>query len=116
MMWTSEPPHWLDIAFGDGDSGPSGCSGRTMQDGNRVVPDRATATPLDHLIIAATSLLPNNWLGLRLAILLRRAVTMRLPDDAGIDVERWGLHMRLHPRHSGCEKGLLFTAQVYWGD
>jgi FkbM family methyltransferase len=85
----------------------------TMPDGNTVVPDRATATPLDHLIIAATSLLPNNWLGLRLAILLRRAVTMRLAGDAGIDVERWGLRMRLHPRHSGCEKGLLFTPQMY---
>jgi FkbM family methyltransferase len=84
-----------------------------MQDGNTVVPDLATATPLDNLIIAATSRLPNNWLGLRLAILLRRAVTMRLPGDAGIDVERWGLRMRLHPRDNGCEKGLLFTPQMY---
>jgi FkbM family methyltransferase len=51
---------------------------------------------------------------LRLAILLRRAVTMRLnyPDGA-LDVERWGLRMRLHPRDNGCEKNLLFTPRMY---
>jgi FkbM family methyltransferase len=117
----------LDIRFGYRDSGPLSmqtsrscgcCAGpktlkMAMQDGKTVVPDRATVTALDQLIIAATSRLPNNWLGLRLAILLRRTVTMRLPGDAGIDVERWGLRMRLHPRHNGCEKGLLFTPQMY---
>jgi FkbM family methyltransferase len=68
---------------------------------------------LDRCVITATSRLPDNWWGLRLAILLRRIVTMRLADDAGIDLERWGLHMRLHPRRNGCEKGLLFTPQMY---
>jgi FkbM family methyltransferase len=68
---------------------------------------------LDRLVIAATSALPDNRLGLRLAILLRRIVTMRLADDAGIDVERWGKRMRLHPRRNGCEKGALFTPQMY---
>jgi hypothetical protein len=34
---------------------------------------------LDRLIIGVTRRLPDNWLGLRLAILLRRAVTMRPP-------------------------------------
>src|ERR1700733_11751706 len=68
----------------------------------------------DHLVIAATRRLPDNWLGLRLAILLRRAVTMRLPYPAGaLDVERWGLKVRLHPRDNGCEKNLLFTPQMY---
>jgi FkbM family methyltransferase len=68
----------------------------------------------DHLVIGATRRLPDNWLGLRLAILLRRAVTMRLPYPAGaLDVERWGLKMRLHPRDNGCEKNLLFTPQMY---
>jgi FkbM family methyltransferase len=68
---------------------------------------------LDGLVIAATSRLPNSRLGLRLAILLRRIVMMRLADDAGIDVERWGLRMRLRPRRNGCEKGALFTPQMY---
>jgi FkbM family methyltransferase len=68
---------------------------------------------LDRLVIALTSRLPDHWLGLRLAILLRRIVTQRLTGDCGIDVERWGLRMRLHPRRNGCEKGLFFTPQMY---
>jgi FkbM family methyltransferase len=68
---------------------------------------------LDRIVIAATSRLPDNWLGLRLAIGLRRIVTMRLTGDDGLDVEHWGLRLRLHPRHNGCEKGVLFTPQMY---
>lgn len=66
----------------------------------------------DRTVIAATSRLPSNWLGLRLAILLRRLVTMRLAAGA-LDVERWGLRLRLHPLDNGCEKGLLFTPQMF---
>jgi FkbM family methyltransferase len=68
---------------------------------------------IDRLVMAATSRLPDNWLGLRLAILLRRIVTARLRGDGGLDVVRWGLRMRLHPRRNGCEKGVLFTPQMY---
>jgi FkbM family methyltransferase len=68
---------------------------------------------LDRKVMAATSSLPNNWLGLRLAIGLRRIITMRIADDNGLDVVRWGLRMRLHPRRNGCEKGALFTPQMY---
>jgi FkbM family methyltransferase len=68
---------------------------------------------IDRAVIAVTSRLPNNWLGLRAAIGLRRIVTMRMAPDSGMDVERWGLRMRLHPRDNGCEKGLLFTPQMY---
>jgi FkbM family methyltransferase len=64
--------------------------------------------------MAMTKPLPDTWAGLRLAILLRRAVTMRLPyPDGALDVERWGLCMRLHPRDNGCEKNLLFTPRMY---
>lgn len=64
--------------------------------------------------MAMTKPLPDNWVGLRLAILLRRAVTMRLAyPDGALDVERWGLRMRLHPRDNGCEKNLLFTPRMY---
>lgn len=60
---------------------------------------------LDRFIIRLTSPLPDNWFGLRLAILLRRAVTMRLKyPDGALDVERWGMKVRLHPRDNGCEK------------
>jgi FkbM family methyltransferase len=68
---------------------------------------------LDNTVMAATGRLPNNWLGLRLAIGLRRIVTMRMEGDAGLDVVRWGLRMRLHPRRNGCEKGVLFTPQMF---
>jgi FkbM family methyltransferase len=67
---------------------------------------------LDRAVIAITRRLPDNWLGLRLAILLRRVVTMRLAAGA-LDVERWGLRLRLYPRDNGCEKNLLFTPQMY---
>jgi len=70
--------------------------------------------PFDRAVIAFTSRLPNNWLGLRLAILLRRFVTLRLAYPNGaLDVVRWGLCLRLHPRDNGCEKNLLFTPQMY---
>jgi FkbM family methyltransferase len=70
--------------------------------------------PFDRAVIAFTSRLPNNWLGLRLAILLRRLVTVRLAyPDGALDVVRWGLCLRLHPRDNGCEKNLLFTPQMY---
>jgi FkbM family methyltransferase len=69
---------------------------------------------LDRLVMALTKPLPDTYAGLRLAILLRRAVTMRLAyPDGALDVERWGLRMRLHPRDNGCEKNLLFTPRMY---
>jgi FkbM family methyltransferase len=68
---------------------------------------------LDSKVIAATSRLPNNWLGLRIAIGLRRIATMRMQDGDGMDVVRWGLRLRLHPLDNGCEKGALFTPQMY---
>ena len=69
---------------------------------------------LDRLVIALTKPLPDTYAGLRLAILLRGAVTMRLAyPDGALDVERWGLRLRLHPRDNGCEKNLLFTPRMY---
>ena len=60
---------------------------------------------LDRSVIALTSRMPLNWLGLRLAILLRRISTMRLEHPAGaLDVMRWGMRLRLHPIDNGCEK------------
>ena len=83
---------------------------------NSSTPTFGTLAPgwLDRMVMAMTKPLPDNWVGLRLAILLRRAVTMRLAyPDGALDVERWGLRMRLHPRDNGCEKNLLFTPRMY---
>jgi FkbM family methyltransferase len=66
----------------------------------------------DRAILTLTSAMPVNRLGLRLAIFLRKLVTLRLTAGA-LDVERWGLRMRLHPLDNGCEKNLLFTPQMY---
>lgn len=67
---------------------------------------------LDRAVLTCTSALPNNWLGLRLAIGLRRIV-MKRQAARPFDVERWGLRLRLHPSDNGCEKNLLFTPQMY---
>jgi FkbM family methyltransferase len=69
--------------------------------------------PFDRTIMAVTSRLPDSWAGLKLAMALRRLVTMRMEPTGALDVERWRLRMRLHPRDNGCEKNLLFTPQMY---
>jgi FkbM family methyltransferase len=67
---------------------------------------------LDRFALALTRAMPNNWLGLRLAILLRRAVTMRLGRGA-LDTELWGMRLRLYSLGNGCEKNALFTPQMF---
>jgi FkbM family methyltransferase len=69
--------------------------------------------PFDRAIMALTGRMPDNWAGLKLAMALRRLVTMRMETASALDVERWRLRMRLHPRDNGCEKNLLFTPQMY---
>jgi FkbM family methyltransferase len=64
------------------------------------------------MVIGLTSRLPPNYFGLRVAIGLR-LVIRRLSRDEGIDVVRWGKKIRLHPLRNGCEKGLLFTPQMF---
>src|SRR5260370_7458906 len=72
------------------------------------------AGSFDRAVIALTSRLPDNWLGLRLAIALRRLVTMRLAyPDGALDVIRWGVRLRLHPRDNGWEQNPLFTPHLY---
>jgi FkbM family methyltransferase len=69
--------------------------------------------PFERAIMALTVRMPDNWAGLKLATALRRLVTMRMETAGALDVERWRLRMRLHPRDNGCEKNLLFTPQMY---
>lgn len=63
-------------------------------------------------VLNATSHLPNNNLGLRLAMALRKIVMLPL-GDGGLDVTRLDSRLRLYPRNNGCEKGLLFTPQMF---
>lgn len=67
---------------------------------------------LDRLVLAITRSMPDNWLGLRGAMIFRRIV-MATIGDAGIDTTLWGLRLRLYPRGNGCEKNALFTPQMY---
>ena len=67
---------------------------------------------LDRAALALTRAMPNNWLGLRLAILFRRIVTSRLGRGA-LDTELWGMRLRLYALGNGCEKNALFTPQMF---
>jgi FkbM family methyltransferase len=67
----------------------------------------------DRAVMALTVRLPDTWAGLKLATALRRLVTMRMDTAGALDVTRWRLRIRLHPRDNGCEKNLLFTPQMY---
>jgi len=67
---------------------------------------------LDRCALALTRAMPNNWLGLRLAILFRRIVTMRLGRGA-LDTQLWGMRLRLYALGNGCEKNALFTPQMF---
>ena len=71
-----------------------------------------TPGALDRLALSLTRAMPNNWLGLRLAILFRRIVTSRLGRGA-LDTELWGLRLRLYALGNGCEKNALFTPQMF---
>jgi len=72
--------------------------------------------PAERAVLAMTSALPDSWLGLRLAMALRRPALnclARHGREAALDVRRWGVKLRLHPLDNGCEKNLLFTPQMY---
>jgi FkbM family methyltransferase len=85
-----------------------------MQSPTNEPPFGARAPNLfDQAVMALTMRLPDGWAGLKLATALRRLVTMRMDTAGALDVTRWHLRMRLHPRDNGCEKNLLFTPQMY---
>jgi FkbM family methyltransferase len=113
MVWLSRT---ACVSVVKADISPAATSGIVMaaETTTTIEPYGALAPgALDRAVIAMTSGMPVNWLGMRLAIGLRRIVMKRLPEDGGVDVQRWGLRLRLHPRHNGCEKNLLFTPQFY---
>jgi FkbM family methyltransferase len=63
-------------------------------------------------IIGRTQSLPNNWLGRRLYVFLRRIATPLLRHDP-LDVERLGARMRLYPYNNICDKKVLFTPHFF---
>jgi FkbM family methyltransferase len=67
---------------------------------------------LDRAVLKATRAMPDNWLGLRLAMMFRR-ITMNRLGRAGLDTALWGMNLRLYPRGNGCEKNALFTPQMF---
>jgi FkbM family methyltransferase len=68
---------------------------------------------LDRAVLALTRRLPANWLGLKLAMALRRVTTTRLGKGA-LDTTIWGAaNLRLYPVGNGCEKSALFTPQMF---
>ena len=67
---------------------------------------------LDQLVLSLTRRMPGSWLGLRAAFLLRRITTTRI-GKGGLDVEQYGVRLRLYPLGNNCEKGALFTPQLY---
>jgi FkbM family methyltransferase len=63
-------------------------------------------------VLALTRAMPDNWLGLRLAILFRRLIMSRIGEGCR-DTTLWGMRLRLYPRRNGCEKNALFTPQMF---
>jgi FkbM family methyltransferase len=66
----------------------------------------------ERAVLALTRALPDNWLGLRLAILFRRLAIGRIGEGCR-DTTLWGMRLRLYPRRNGCEKNALFTPQMF---
>src|SRR5438270_12569710 len=66
----------------------------------------------ERAVLALTRAMPDNWLGLRLAILWRRLIMRRIGEGCR-DVTLWGIRLRLYPRRNGCEKNALFTPQMF---
>ncbi|NNM72623.1 FkbM family methyltransferase [Enterovirga aerilata] len=63
-------------------------------------------------LIDWTRSLPDTWLARRAVILVRRFVMRRL-DGAPVDIEAWGVRMRVRPYNNICEKRVLFTPQTF---
>lgn len=66
----------------------------------------------ERAVLALTRAMPDNWLGLRLAILFRRLIMGRIGEGCR-DTTLWGMRLRLYPRRNGCEKNALFTPQMF---
>jgi len=67
---------------------------------------------LTRWVIERTRELPSGWVGRRLALMMRRLVTQSL-KGLPLDLETFGVRMRLYPYNNICEKRILFTPQYF---
>lgn len=71
------------------------------------VPDGVVAK-----IIRMTRRADSSWLSKRIALLLRH-IALKLLRGAPVDIETYGMRMRLLPYNNVCEKRVLFTPQLF---
>lgn len=63
-------------------------------------------------VIERTRALPQGWAARRLAMGLRH-VALRVMKRGPVDLETFGIRMRLYPYNNICEKRILFTPQYF---
>ncbi|QRM31115.1 FkbM family methyltransferase [Microvirga sp. VF16] len=66
-------------------------------------------------VIDRTRGLPEGWAGRRLALMLRR-LAMKTLTGLPLDLETFGVRMRLYPYKNVCERRILFTPQYFDAD
>jgi len=67
---------------------------------------------LTRWVIDRTRGLPGGWVGRRIAMMLRRVVMKSLKDQP-LDLETFGVRMRVVPYKNVCERRILFTPQYF---
>lgn len=67
---------------------------------------------LTRWVMDRTRGLPGSWVGRRIAMMLRRVVTRSL-NDQPLDLETFGVRMRIVPNKNICERRILFTPQYF---
>ncbi|MBM6583306.1 FkbM family methyltransferase [Microvirga sp. BT689] len=70
---------------------------------------------LTRWVIDRTRGLPEGWAGRRLALMLRH-LAMKMLKGPPLDLETFGVRMRLYPYKNVCERRLLFTPQYFDAD
>ena len=70
---------------------------------------------LTRWVIDRTRGLPEGWAGRRLALMLRH-LAMSMLKGPPLDLETFGVRMRLYPYKNVCERRLLFTPQYFDAD
>ena len=66
-------------------------------------------------VIDRTRGLPGGWAGRRVALMLRH-LAMRMLNGLPLDLETFGVRMRLYPYKNVCERRILFTPQYFDAD
>ncbi len=66
-------------------------------------------------VIDRTRGLPEGWAGRRVALMLRH-LAMRMLNGLPLDLETFGVRMRLYPYKNVCERRILFTPQYFDAD